>query len=401
MTRQFLLSAAILFALICTATPVVSAAPTITNIGVLTGDAYSAGNAISADGSTVTGYAGYYVDHLQTNNDTAVRWTAAGGLQDLGNLPVGNTRALGFAVNADGSAIAGSSLSNNGAVNARAFRWTQSGGLASLGLLPGGTFSDARGINADGSVVVGFAGDSADHNRAFRWTNSGGMASLGVLPGMTDSWGMGVSSDGSVVVGSSFDNSTGRAFRWTSAAGMVDLGLLPGADSAGANAISGDGSVIIGDSYSSITGQTTFRWTSAGGMQDLGLGSDFEAGAINRDGSEIVGDVFSSAFTQPHAVLWTSALGVIDLNTYLPSIGVDLTGWQLQFARGISANGDTITGEGTFNGEGRGWVVTGLSVPEPFALLIAALGGVVLMAVPRRTLVARKRISIPSSRGTV
>ncbi len=373
----------------------VEAGPTITSIGVLTGDAYSDGDAISADGTTVTGNSGYYDNHLQILNDTAVRWTAAGGLEDLGNLPVGNTRAIGFAVNADGSAIAGASLSNNGSVNARAFRWTQSGGLAGLGLLPGGAFSDARGINADGSVVVGYAGDSANRNRAFRWTNSGGMRSLGVLPGMTDSFGSGVSSNGAVVVGTSSNNSTGtgRAFRWTSAGGMVDLGLLPGADSAGANAISGDGSVIIGASYSPLTGSTTFRWTSAGGMQDLGLGADFVAAGINGDGSEIVGYDFSG-FGQPHAVLWTTARGVVDLNTYLPSLGVDLTGWQLTFARGISADGDAITGGGTFNGEGRGWVVTGLSVPEPssiglvttmFAVCAAARRGSTLTTPPAAT----------------
>jgi probable HAF family extracellular repeat protein len=367
----------------------VEAVPTLTNIGVLTGDAYSEGWAISADGSTVAGQSYHYNSQQHELEGTAVRWTAADGLEDLGNLPVGNPRAIGFAVNADGSAIAGTSLSNNGSVNARAFRWTQSGGLGSLGLLPGGAFSDARAINADGSVVVGFAGDSADHSRAFRWTNSGGMTSLGVLPGMSDSSASGVSSDGSVVVGSSYNNSTGRAFRWTSAGGMMDLGVVPGADVSQATAISGDGSVIIGEMISSIAGsQTSFRWTSTDGWQDLGaiLGPGSYAGAINGDGSEIVGDVISGDSLQPHAILWTSALGVVDLNTYLPSIGVDLTGWELQFARGISANGDTITGEGIFNGEGRGWVVTGLSVPEPGSIGLITMFAVCAAARRRRSI---------------
>ena len=36
-----------------------------------------------------------------------------------------------------------------------AFRWTAETGLVSLGLLPGDTFSEARGVSADGAVVVG------------------------------------------------------------------------------------------------------------------------------------------------------------------------------------------------------------------------------------------------------
>jgi probable HAF family extracellular repeat protein len=52
-----------------------------------------------------------------------------------------------------------------------------------LGFLPGGTYSIAQGVNADGSVVVGFGPSTASGiNEAFRW--SGGiMTGLGLLPG--------------------------------------------------------------------------------------------------------------------------------------------------------------------------------------------------------------------------
>ena len=64
-----------------------------------------------------------------------------------------------------------------------AFRWTQAGGMVSLGDLPGGAVqSTARGVNADGSVVIG-DGTSASGTEAFRWTQAGGMVGLGDLPG--------------------------------------------------------------------------------------------------------------------------------------------------------------------------------------------------------------------------
>jgi hypothetical protein len=54
---------------------------------------------------------------------------------------------------------------------------------------------------------------------------------------------------------------------------------------------------------------------------------------------------------------------MVDLNAYLPSQGLDLTGWTLESATGISADGTTIAGYGMFNGLARAWLVTGLPTP--------------------------------------
>ena len=53
----------------------------------------------------------------------------------------------------------------------------------------------------------------------------------------------------------------------------------------------------------------------------------------------------------------------LDLNDYLPTLGIDLSGWLLTIAHGISADGSVIYGEGWFDGERRWWVATG--VPSP------------------------------------
>jgi probable HAF family extracellular repeat protein len=106
--------------------------------------------------------------------------------------------------------------------------WSQS--LTWLGTL-GGNQSEAYGVSADGSVVVGWAYNAAGQRRAFRWTASGGMQDLGTLGG---DWSdaSDVSADGAVVVGWAHNAAEQRrAFRWTAADEMQDLGTLGGYDS--------------------------------------------------------------------------------------------------------------------------------------------------------------------------
>ena len=136
--------------------------------------------------------------------------------------------------------------------------WSQP--LTWLGTLPGGNSSEAWGVSADGTVVVGGALNNAGQYRAFRWTaSSGRMDDLGTLGG---DWSVasGVSADGSVVVGGA-SNAAGqrRAFRWTASGGMEDLNrtyaslLTNGSELVWARAISPDGRYIVGWGYNATT----------------------------------------------------------------------------------------------------------------------------------------------------
>jgi probable HAF family extracellular repeat protein len=269
---------------------------------------------VSADGSVVVGRAANAAGQRR-----AFRWTAAAGMEDLGTLGGRESEASG--VSADGSVVVG--WADNAAGQQRAFRWTAAAGkwrafrwtaarrMQDLGTL-GGRESEAHGVSADGSVVVGSAHNAAGQRHAFRWTAAGGMQNLGTLPGGCCSSAWGVSADGSVVVGYA-QNAAGqwRAFRWTAAGGMQDLGTL-GGDSSRAWGVSADGSVVVGRADNAAGLPCAFLWTAAGGMEDLNktyasLLTDgsvlVEAYAISLDGRYIVGWGYNAATRRLEAFL--------------------------------------------------------------------------------------------------
>jgi probable HAF family extracellular repeat protein len=339
---------------------VARAQPTITNLGIIPGTIESHATGLSADGTVVVGYC--VVDYDVTGYSKAFRWTSAGGMQDLGGLPGGAVSAYGYDVSTDGSVLVGTA--GGLSIQPRAWRWTSAGGMVSLGIMQGGAYSWANGVSANGLVVVGY-GDrqgSSGFNRAFRWTSAGGMQHLGTLSGGNISRAYAASSDGSVVTGFSDGSGTGgfRAYRWTSAGGMQNLGTLPGGWSSEGWAISADGSVIAGVSSGTGFSQHAMRW-AGGVMQHLGAlpgGFYSSAATISPDGSVVLGNSTGTGFPNYHAIMWTSELNMVDLNTYLPTLGVDLTGWELENATGINADGTALTGTGLFDGQKRAWLVT-------------------------------------------
>lgn len=233
-----------------------------------------------------------------------------------------------------------------------------------LGLFPGGTLSSANGVSANGSVVVGYAvGKDPDPNfkfevyQAFRWTQSTGMVGLGWINTQNKfSQAFGVSADGSTIVGSD----SGQAFRWTQAEGMVALGIGQGAFAARATGISADGSTIVGFNIYNAQNDNnrTFRWTASEGMTDLGVlpGDQYsEPRAVSGDGSVIVG-VSGIKFVSARAFIWDKTNGIRDLQAVLVEDNPNLANWKLTTADAISADGKTITGSGTNpNGDREGY----------------------------------------------
>ena len=210
-------------------------------------------------------------------------------MQDLGTLD-GSSCSEATGINALGQ-VTGNAFGLDAACGPmdsprHAFRWTASGGMQDLGTL-NGTWSSASAINERGQVT-GYAGAADGGAHAVRWTASGGMQDLGTLGG-TYSFPAGINARGQVAGSAARPaGGTSHAFRWTASGGMQDLGTLGGTYS-GASAINEWGQVAGGADTAggTVLINHAFRWTAAGGMQDLGtLGGDYgsSASAINARG---------------------------------------------------------------------------------------------------------------------
>lgn len=333
---------------------------TFTNLGVFEASATGphpriTAMGVSGDGTTVTGSALVYTPPQRAS----FSWTAQQGLRQLIPLPAQSDSA-GFAISADGLRIVGySGLQDLG--TSRPARWTGTPDAESLGLIPFARNVHAMATSADGSVTVGNAIVTAIGSRAFRHKD-GVIAQLGGIPDLLTSTAAGVSGDGTIIVGAVSRTSAvqNHAYYWTDASSYVSLPLLPGGSAAAAAAISTDGLVITGYSQSA-NGDRAFRWTLAGGIEDLGVpdGASGSYGvAINQDGSVISG--YAMVDGVERAALWRAGAGFVDLNNYLPALGIDLTGWTLLRANGLSSDGRTIVGDGLLDGERRAWIATGI-----------------------------------------
>jgi probable HAF family extracellular repeat protein len=232
--------------------------------------------------------------------------------------------ARAYAASADGEVVVGS------ADGIGAFRWTEASGMMGLGDLPGDpTYGVPLGVSADGGTVVGYSFSANSPQEAFLWTQASGMILLGDLDGGAFySWAEGISADGIWAVGAGRSAAGSEAMRWSDATGMLPLGILPGTAWSAAIDVSGDGSIIVGTSD-----EVAFLWDEAHGMRDL---------------KQVLQQDFA----------------------------LDLTGWSLTRARGVSLDGLTIVGEG-LNPQGRteGWVAV---IPEPSTAALLAVGLVVL-----------------------
>lgn len=240
-----------------------------------------------------------------------------------------------------------------------------------------------RALSDDGATVVGtrFRDISGGTLEAARWTASGGVEGLGFLAHQNpESIATDVSSDGSVIVGETRNVVLAPGFRWTAGTGMEPLDPLdiPWGHANGVVAVSGSGEKIVG--HASGEG---YVWSEAEGY--VALGNPWEPGIpkLPRDvsyaGTRIVGGNFASGSSA--AFLWESGTGMRELRAVLEDdYGLDLSGWTLLDANGISPNGRWIVGDGINPAGAReGWVAflgspaCGLGAELPLVLGALAL----------------------------
>lgn len=356
--------------------------PVFASLG-LSGDFQTRADAVSADGSTICGSGVIREDaHLPV---FAFRWTAREGKVNLGTL--GGFLSAGEALSADGSVLVGHSQ-NEGRI-AEAFYWTQAEGMQGLG--PGGGLrSKAYNVAASGplTVAVGLsAGDSDDTVvRAVQWIREGKgsfeKVDLGTLGGRFGA-ARGVSADGRVIVGDSEDaEGTLETFRWTESEGMVGLGHFVDKRTVPCHSVayevSADGSVIIGQGTGPARSHQAFRWTPKDGLVPLEMAAGSPNCRISAprgvscDGRLIVGKLTDHGGPlDSRAFIWDQEHGIRSLQTVLEAGGVSLNGWKLMAATHISDSGKVVVGYGLNpDGHTEGWRVDLSSldaVPSPWA----------------------------------
>ena len=183
------------------------------------------------------------------------------------------------------------------------------------------------------------------------------------------------------------------------AAELIGLGDLAGGSfTSRAFGVSADGSVVVGQG-ASASGSEAFRWTQGSGMVGLGdlAGGFFSSTAysVSADGSLIVGKGSSASGNQ--AFIWDATNGMRSLAGVLTNQAVDLTGWSLSEARGVSADGLSIVGFGTHNGNTEAYLVRLNAVPLPPAAWLFGSGLLAVMVASRR--IRQKRAGVCSLAG--
>lgn len=346
------------------------------------GDAYSIVWGLSRDGSTAVGssYDGAGI--------VGAYWNASGAhaIESDGR---GARPFAALAASGDGSTIVGGM-----GPGVRAFAWRSTpdaGGFRTHRLpeLAGTTFLNSRAQDVDdsGRYVVGYshAPESQPGNlrvQAVVWdldAPSPSARGLGYIDPVTlpSSNAASISGDGGTVVGDGRGPGSMVGFsmpREAPAPSPVDIVASGTADAVMATNL--DGSVIVGR-----LGGHGFRYSGeAAALASLGGGWTENALALSDDGSTVVGSAWHPSINASVAVLWDAQGNIRRLDEFVRvGLGLDIPGWTLTAATGISGDGRTIAGYGVNpSGLTQGFVVTVPAPSAPVAVLLGLSGGATL-----------------------
>jgi uncharacterized membrane protein len=329
---------------------------------------------VSRDGSTIVGTS---ADAL---GQAAVRWTAH-GVHALDVDASGTRPYAAFAVSGDGRAVTG--ITGPGM---RGYIWTASPDASGhrtrvLPSLPAAAFPMTRAHDVDdaGRFVVGYSHTSdstpaAPRIQAVYWDAQSSppvVRPLGTTSAVLPiSNAIAVSGDGLTITGDARGPGSIVPFvisRGAPAISTQPLTFLSTTDALGA--ISRDGRVVVGG-----VGGRAFRYDASLRLLDAPVtGWSAFAQALSDDGSTIVGWAQGPNIGDSLAVVWDGDGHARRLDHWLSAEHqVDLTGWSLVAATGVSGDGRTIVGYG-INPDGRTQAFAAV-IPEPAAWLLSAAG---------------------------
>lgn len=299
---------------------------------------YAESTGISSDGGTIVGR---WLPNVDLTREWAFVWRTGVGMRPMSFPALVRTNALD--VSGDGSTvlIVGNGVFHYVSAPGTGTRW--------IGDLGGG--GRAYALSADGMVVVGTRNTATswpDVHEAFRWTAATGIDGLGFTEARD------VSADGKIIVGSQatlneFGTRTEEApYVWRDGAGSVVVETLHGH----ASAVSDDGSAVVGSYLEGPRGTGVyhaFRERNGITILDSAASNVFAPFDVSDDGAVVVGEKIYPALGLRgfQAAIWTEEHGLRTVEDVLANdLGIDIGGWQLQRATGISADGRVITGFG-------------------------------------------------------
>lgn len=304
------------------------------------------------------------------------RWRPDSGRESL-PLPSGVSGLDVVDASDDGTAILGTSEGSLGSA-VRTFLWNDAHGWSEIG---NGNIR-GRSISGNGQVIGGNAGSAP-----FRWSTGAGVQILDFpISDVLESYITAMSFDGSVLIGSARSLPQTAGFRLASTTGYE---LLPAGTAFGYAygpnhlACSADGSVASGYGTTALGSTWTYAWSQGASVTTPWMINPYLRNYIldlSADGHTSVGywkDGVPGAQGNERAMIFRDGEGVSDLNTLLPTLGVNLSGWTLERATRVSPDGFTIMGfgrhevsPGQFEYQA-GWIAT---IPTPQSLLPFLLG---------------------------
>lgn len=309
---------------------------------------------LSADGHVAVGLTQFSLD--------AARWTAAGGLENIG----GSSAHLGIGAgepktDADGSHVCATIAAADSSAITQGL-WTRADGWQELPLPAGGiqvdlNLASAWNISSDGSTVVGLFWLPPARAHASTWNEAGGPVDLGSQG--HDSRANAVSGDGSVIAGWSAYPTTGawQPSVWENGVMTVLSRTLGTGECAYVNP-AGDmiaGQMLDPGSDRSVAALYFRDEADSTGWAGTPLGFLPGTNAIEGrsmaldaavDGSIVIGLNYFSTFSLADFV-WTPTYGMMRTTEFLTQEGVSLPAtFRVQRIKAVSDDGRYIAGYG-------------------------------------------------------
>lgn len=321
------------------------------------GAVFSFAHALSPEGGVVVGRTQHAL------GIEACVWGPDGELELLGEFGGGAYMSVCRGVARNGELIVGNGSGPDGLIG---FLYAPGAELTPLSdLLPGRDALVCHDVTPDGRYIVGY---DNDFTTGFRFdVLTGAILDLPFLSGSFFERATGVSADGLVIVGqASLPGSAVGAIYWTPQSSWQ---LVPETVNSGAcTAVSADGSTIVGVHRVQLTtgNGEAFVWRRGYPLRSIldlpGGAQRISTSDVSADGRVVVGSAEDES--GPIAVVWTRNAGLRTVASLLAgSLNVDLQGWRLEGATGVSEDGRTICGNGR-NPQGftEAWVAR---IPSP------------------------------------